>query len=444
MSQPASSAATNGPPSMLGLVLTAGGARGAYQAGVLRRIGEIPALAGNPSPFQIVTGASAGAINGAMIAAGSESFHETTERLAELWSNVRVQDVYHSDVVSLTSGGLRWLQDLSLGGFLGGGGAQSLLDATPLRAFLEKNLPLAGIARSIAAGHLYAVAVSATCYYSGKSFTFIQGRAGHPVWTKSRRVTLPVELRYDHVLASAAIPIIFAPVRVETAVGDFYFGDGGLRLVTPFSPAIRLGAERVLAIGIRSQKAAEERSRLAFLDVAAPAEAVPSMRKPPLAQIFGVFLNAIFLDHLDTDLDHLKRMNELIYHYGTMSYGPADAVAVGPAGTSGLAPGPNGGAPIISEPMRIVLPFAINPSQDLAEVAHGFSSRMPRMVRFAMEGLGSSKAESADLLSYLLFDSQYTRALIDIGYRDASEHADRIEAFLLGDDEAARAGSAEP
>jgi NTE family protein len=134
-------------------------------------------------------------------------------------------------------------------------------------------------------------------------------------------------------------------------------------------------------------------------------------------------------------------MNELIYYFGNVSYDPAAAVAVGPVGTSGLAPGPSAGSPIISEPMRIVHPFALNPSQDLAEVAQSFESRMPRMVRFAMEGLGTSKAESADLLSYLLFDSAYTQALVDIGYRDADAQIDRIEAFLFGDDEAAREGS---
>jgi NTE family protein len=431
---------------MTGLVLTAGGARGAYQAGVLRRIGEIPALAGRPTPFQIVTGASAGAINAAMIASGAANFEEATTELARLWSELRVDQVYRSDVLSLTSGGLRWLQDLSLGGFFGGGGAQSLLDAAPLRTFVGDSLPLAGIGQAIRDGHLYALAVSATCYYSGKSFTFVQGRPGHPLWTKSRRVTLPVEIGLDHILASAAIPIVFAPVLVKTALGDFYFGDGALRLVTPFSPAIRLGAERVLAIGIRSQQMAEGRLRAALFESngAADDDGLPAMRRPPLAQITGVILNAIFLDHLDTDLDHLRRMNELIYYFGSRSYGPAEAVAVGPAGTSGLAPGPAPSAnePHVSEPMRIVLPYAINPSEDLAQLAQEFESRMPRMVRFAMEGLGASKAQSAALLSYLLFDSEYTRALIDIGYRDADDQIDRIEGFLLGDEETARAGSA--
>jgi NTE family protein len=434
--------ATETARSMTGLVLTAGGARGAYQAGVLKRVGELPALAGRPSPFPIVTGASAGAINGAMIAAGAASFRESTFELARLWSEVRVDQVYRSDVVSLTSRGLRWLQDLSLGGLFGGGGAQSLLDASPLRAFVGEHLSLPGIARSIRDGHLYALAVSATSYYSGKSFTFIQGRPGHPVWTKSRRVTLPVEIGLDHILASAAIPIVFAPVLVNTPLGAFYFGDGALRLVTPCSPAIRLGADRVFAIGIRSQKMAEPRLRAALLEPEVAAGDLPSMRRPPLAQITGVILNSIFLDHLDTDLDHLRRMNELIYHYGERSYGPAEAVAVGPAGTAGLAPGPSTEVAELSEPMRIVLPYAINPSQDLAQLANDFEGRMPRMVRFAMEGLGASKVQSAALLSYLLFDREYTQALVDVGYRDASGQIDRIEDFLLGDEDAARAGGA--
>lgn len=427
---------------MLGLVLTAGGARGAYQAGVLKRIGEIRSLDGRPSPFRIIAGASAGAINGTMLAAGASDPRGSTAELARLWSELQVKDVFRVDVGSLTAGGLRWLQDLSLGGLFGGGNAQALLDTSPLRSFLGAKFPTTGVAESIHRGHLYALAVSATCYYSGKSFTFIQGQQGHPVWRKARRIALPVEIRLEHILASSAIPIVFPPVFVKTPVGDFYFGDGGLRLVTPLSPAIRLGADRLLAIGIRSQHMAEERSRLSLLEPE-EAEGTPTMRKPPLAQIFGVFLNAIFLDHLDTDLDHLRRMNELIYYFGSVQYGPDAAQAVGAAGTGGRAPGPTAGErPPMSEPMRIVLPYVINPSEDLANVAEAFASRMPRMVRFAMEGLGSSKAQSADLLSYLLFDSEYTRALVEIGYRDAAAQIDQIEAFLLDPRSAVEASSA--
>ena len=400
---------------MIGLVLTAGGARGAYQAGVLKRLGELPALADRPSPFPIVVGASAGAINGTMIAAGSGDFGSATRRLADLWANLRVHDVFRTDLLTLGMGAARWLRDLSLGGVLGGGGACALLDASPLEGFLGEHLRLEGIRRSIADGHLYAVAIAATSYHSGRSFIFVEGRPGHPVWIKSRRVVRSVELALDHVRASAAITIVFPPVAIRSAGTEVYFGDGGLRQVTPLSPAIRLGAQRVLAVGVRSQSAAARLSSAEIGPVGVDALATEERRiaAPPLAQICGVFLNAIFLDHLDTDLDHLKRMNELILSYAA------------PQAASGI-----GDAPGLSEPMRIVTPFAIGPSEDLALVAERCAHRMPRILRHVMDGLGTPDAQSADLMSYLLFDASYTRALIDIGYRDAAGAIDELEHFL--------------
>jgi NTE family protein len=281
--------------------------------------------------------------------------------------------------------GLRLLQDLTLGGVLGGAGMQSLLDATPLRAFLGRHLPLENLSASILEGHLYALAVTATSYHSGKSYTFVHGQPGHPLWVKSRRVTLPVEINLNHVLASAAIPIVFQPVKVKTERGEFYFGDGGLRLVTPLSPAIRLGASKVFAVGIRCQRTADD---LTETELEGSAEAVAKVSKPPLSQICGVFMNAIFLDHLDADLDHLQRMNELI-----MAYGQAGA----PAPDSKVAP-------TLREPMRIVQPMAIHPSEDLAMVAKRLAHRMPRMVRYLLDGLGTPDASSADLMSYLLLN----------------------------------------
>lgn len=396
---------------MTGLVLTAGGARGAYQAGVLKRLGEIPAFRDAPSPFTIVTGASAGAINGAMIAAGSSSFGPTTAQLAAVWSQLVCEHVFHTDALSLGRGVAGLLQDLMLGGLLGRTVTHALLDASPLRAYLGRSLPMGGIADAIRRGHLYAVAITAASYHSGRCYTFIQGRPGHPLWRKSRRVSLPVELAVDHVLASAAIPMVFPPVRVSTTAGALWFGDGAMRLVTPFSPAIRLGASRVLAIGIRSQRAAEVLSREELASAEAEGAAGSELSCPPLAQICGVFLNAIFLDHLDADLDHLERMNELIRSYGT----------AGPPPEAGSGP---------SEPMRPVAPLVVSPSEDLALVAQRFAHRMPVLVRYVMEGLGTPDAQSADLMSYLLFDSAYTRALIDIGYRDAHARIDEIEAFL--------------
>jgi len=398
---------------MLGLVLTAGGARGAYQAGVLKRIGEIDAFRHRPSPFAVIAGASAGAINGALLAATSADLHGGTQRLAQLWSDLSVHDVFRADALALGWAGLSWARDLALGGLIGGGTVQSLLDATPLRAHIAAHLPLEGIGNAIRSGTLYAVAVSATSYHSGKSYTFIQGRPGHPLWLKSRRVSLAVELTLDHILASAAIPIVFPPVLVRSEIGECYFGDGGLRLVTPFSPAIRLGATRLFAVGIRCPGAADALTRAELRLGEESHGGLESIARPPLAQICGVFLNAIFLDHLDADLDHLKRMNELV---GTNGHGRRSRRARG--------------TPVPTEPMRHVEPFVLSPSADLAVVAAAFAHKMPRAVRYILDGLGTPNAQSADLMSYLLFDSSYTRALIDIGYNDAHARIDEIEAFL--------------
>lgn len=411
---------------MLGLVLTAGGARGAYQAGVLKRIGELPSLAGAASPFPIVTGASAGAINGTMIASRAGDFREATQELARLWARLEVEHVFHTDALSLSMGALRFVRDMALGSLLGSTLSQALLDATPLRAFLARALPLDGIADSIRDGNLYAVAILATSYHSGRSFTFVQGRPGHPIWVKSRRVVLPVRLTVDHVCASAAIPIVFPPVPLPSAVGDVYFGDGALRLVTPFSPAIRLGATHVFGIGIRSQRAADSLWQEELGVAAGASEHAQGILTPPMAQICGVFLNAIFLDHLDADLEHLKRMNELIQTYA--------------GGVPPPVPRPVADGTTI-EPMRVVSPLVVSPSEDLALIAQRFAHRMPRLVRYMLDGLGTPDAQSADLMSYLLFDSFYTRTLVDIGYRDASARIDEIEAFLQRGMAAARAGN---
>jgi NTE family protein len=390
---------------VLGLTLTAGGARGAYQAGVLKRIGEVPAFRDGASPFAIVTGASAGAINGAAVAAGSADFREATARLATLWAQLEVAHVFRTDAWSLALGGLGLVRDMAVGGLLGHTVTAAVFDTAPLRAFLDAHLQLEGIAEGIRLGRLYAVAITATSYHSGRCYTFVQGRDGHPVWRKSRRVVLPVDLGVEHVCASAAIPILFPPTRVRSAAGELYFGDGALRLVTPFSPAIRLGADRILAIGVRSQRAAEALSREEVASAEEEGAVGHVLSCPPLAQVCGVFLNAIFLDHLDADLDHLLRMNELVRETRT------------PEGTA-------------SEPMRVVTPLVVSPSEDLALVARRFEHRMPRLVRYMIDGLGTPDAQSADLMSYLLFDGTYTRTLLDIGYRDASARIDEIEAFL--------------
>lgn len=404
-----------------GLVLTAGGSRGAYQAGVLKRIGEIPALRHKPSPFPIVTGASAGAINGSMIAGGSEDFHGATRRLAHLWAHLQAKQVYRTDVRALLRNGLKLGLDAATGTLFGAGRVESLLDTSPLPAFLKEHLSPDGTARALAAGHLYALAVTATGYHSGKSYTFIEGQPGHPLWLKSRRVALRAKIGIEHICASASIPVVFPPAPVVIDGATAWFGDGALRLTTPMSPAIRLGASRVLAIGIRCANAADHLTRAELAPMAD--DIGHSLPRPPLSQICGVFMNAVFLDHLDADLDHLKRMNELI---AAMPEASRDAV-------SGK----------MREPIKVVEPLAISPSEDLAVIANAMKHRMPGTVRYLLDALGTPDARSADLTSYLLFDSQFTRELIRIGYEDAGRQINEIEAFLMQPSMAGRSETAE-
>lgn len=398
------------PRNMTGLVLTAGGARGAYQAGVLKRISEIPAFVGKPSPFKIITGASAGAINGTAIAAHSSDFTTGAKLLVKLWSNLNAAQVFRSDPSALAHTGIQAALDFAFGGLIGAGRLESFLDAAPLRQLLESSLDFAAIDQSIQSGHLHAFGVTATGYHSGKAFTFIQGQLGHALWNKSRRIALRTHLTIDHILASAAIPLVFPPVALKTGESTAYFGDGAMRLTTPLSPAIRLGAERLFAIGVRCQESANSllRSELSTQD-----DYVTELKRPPLSQICGTLMNAIFLDHLDADLDHLKRMNNFVAAYQELEK---------------KIPNPQQD---MSEPMRIVTPMVISPSADIAIIAKTLEHRMPRSIRYLMEGLGQPDAQSADLMSFLLFDSAFTRELIQLGYHDAGLRADEIEHFLF-------------
>ncbi len=398
------------PNNMTGLVLTAGGARGAYQAGVLKRVSEIPAFSGKASPFKIITGASAGAINGTAIAANSADFVAGTKLLVKVWSNLNAAQVFRSDPTSLAHTGIQAALDFALGGLFGAGRLKSFVDASPLRHFLENSLDFAGIDQAIQSGHLYAFGVTATGYHSGKAFTFIQGQLGHALWNKSRRVALRTHLTIDHILASAAIPLVFPPVALKTGDAVAYFGDGAMRLTTPLSPAIRLGAERLFAISVRCQESANSlmRSELSTHD-----DYVTQLQRPPLSQICGTLMNAIFLDHLDADIDHLNRMNNFVAAYQELEKKlPTEQQE-------------------LSEPMRIVRPLVVAPSADIAIIAKTLEHRMPRSIRYLMEGLGQPDAQSADLMSFLLFDSAFTRELIQLGYHDAGLRIDEIEHFLL-------------
>jgi len=379
----------------LGLVVTGGGARGAYQAGVLKRIGEIKRVQTHGNPFPIIGGASAGAINSTALAAGSDDFASTTKVVAKLWSRLQPSDVFRCGFLPQTRNSLTWILDLSFGGILGGGNARSLLDASPLRRYLSTHLECDRIQDNIKRGNLYALAISATNYNSGKSYLFIQGMKGHPIWNRTRRVTVATKITVDHVCASAAIPLVFQPVRLKTARGAAFFGDGCVRLFQPLSPVIRLGARRVFAIGVRCENLEHQ-------------ETSADERDPSLAQVLGLLLNTMFLDHLATDIEHLERLNELLDNGQIDQSGEQEC-----------------------ERMRPLASFLITPSVDLSELAEHHQKDMPYLIQYFVNSLGRDAAACADLMSYLLFASKYTSALIDIGYHDASQRIDEIESFLF-------------
>lgn len=378
----------------LGLVMTGGGARGAYQAGVLKRIGELKRVRARGNPFPIIGGSSAGAINGCALAAGSDDFSSYTDTLARFWAELKPSNVFRCDVLTQAHNSLTWILDLSFGGFIGGGNAHSLLDATPLRHFLAARLDCSRIEANIKRGYLYALAISATNYNSGKSYLFIQGKKGHPMWNRRRRVTLATKITVDHICASAAIPLVFPPVKLETAQGTAFFGDGCVRMQQPLSPVVRLGAERIVAIGVRCEKLEHQ-------------EEAADNRDPSVAQIMGVLFNVMFLDHLATDIEHLERLNQLLSD-GHIT----DSSEKG------------------CERMRLLKTLLITPSVDLSHLAEQHQKDMPYLVQYFVNSLGRDAASGADLMSYLLFTSKYTGALIDIGYHDADQRIDEIEAFL--------------
>ncbi len=379
----------------LGLVMTGGGARGAYQAGVLKRIGEIRRIQEEGNPFPIIGGSSAGAVNGCGLAVGCDEFAIVTKVLAKLWAELRPSDIFRCDALSQARNSITWILDLSFGAVLGGGNARSLLDATPLRQFLATRLDTSRIQDNIRRRHLYALAISATNYNSGMSYLFIQGAKGHPMWNRSRRVTLATKITTDHVAASAAIPLVFQPVRLKTANGTAYFGDGCVRLQQPLSPVIRLGAERVFGIGVRGESLEHQ-------------EKVAADCEPSLAQVMGVLFNVMFLDHLATDVEHLNRLNRLLREGQIRRAGPEDC-----------------------ETMRPLATLLITPSVDLSELARRHQKDMPYLIQYFVNGLGRDAVSCADLMSYLLFTPKYTRALIDIGYTDANNRIDEIEDFIF-------------
>ncbi len=371
----------------IGLVLTGGGARAAYQVGVLRAISEmLPADA--PSPFQIICGTSAGAINATVLAANAMNFRHGVRQLMTVWKNFHVHHIYRADPVGAFHNSGAWVVALLTGG-LGRKTPISLLDNSPLALMLNTKLDFGGIQRSIDSGDLHAFSISCSGYTSGQSVTFYQGMPGLEPWHRARRIGIPMPIRPDHLLASSALPFIFPPVRINRE----YFGDGSMRQIAPVSPALHLGADRLFVIGVGRQL--EPRH-----------ERIKTEMFPSLAQIAGHCLNSIFLDSLEVDLERLQRINR------TLSIIPRELLEKN------------------NMPLHTVDFRMLSPSVALEKIAIDHTHTLPRTIRTLLFTLGALKKSGSNLVSYLLFEKEYCRALIQLGYEDTMQRRDDLMQFL--------------
>lgn len=367
------------------LVLTGGGARGAYQAGVLKYIAEnFP-----EAHFETLVGSSSGAINVAGLASYGGDVREAGPAVAELWSHLEMNEVFRTDFRSLAGIGMRWLYDLTIGGVLGKPVAHYLVDTKPLRDLLTHLYRPEAVREAIRAGRLRTVAVSATEVYSGSLVTFMQTEL-HRTWHRARRHALNTELSVDHIMASAAIPLLFPSVLV----GQRQYVDGCIRSTSPLGPATRLGAEKILAVGVRRYYMRETGN----FHESPNFEPEP---QPTAAQLGALVLNSLFAEALDADVEHLERLNSMLPEQRDGSFG-----------------------------MRQIDVLVIRPSEDLGELATHYQKLVPPFVRFLLRGLGSEQGESSDILSYLLFVPEFLRKLVDLGYADARGEHDRIAQFF--------------
>jgi len=371
----------------LGLAMTGGGARAAYQVGVLRYISKVHPEFRPP----IITGVSAGAVNAAHLAAYQGNFCDAVEQLAELWLELTTDKVFRTDSGFFLSNFLRWGMGFILGGSRMGPTKRSLLDSDPLRQFLVKKLAskanerIYGIRENIEKGHLKVLGISSTNYGTGKAITWVQGQA-HKHWQRPRRKSETTEITIEHVMASTALPLVFPAVKLD----DGWHGDGGIRSIAPLSPTMHLGAHKILAISTRYRGGQITPDETVIGEYA------------PVAQIIGILLDSIFLDLLDYDAANMSRINMLYDQINDET----------------------------REALKKVNLLILRPSEDLGKLASQYEIKLPQPFRYFTRGFGTRDTRSPDSLSLLMFQPEYLERLLELGEQDAELHAEKIEAFL--------------
>lgn len=370
------------------LVLSGGGARGAYQVGVLSAIADIAQSSGIHQAFDIYSGVSAGAINATFLAAGADDFTASCKSLVDLWSQLKSNQVFYSDVASIGKIGLNWMKAASVAGVVGPTPGQALLDTTPLHQLLKERLPFAKIQNNLDRDILKGLAITALDYQSSTAITFVQDKKNLPDWQKGRRKSEKTQITAEHVLASSAIPLLFPPVGVDQR----FFGDGCVRNTAPCSPSIYLGANKLLVIGVRRQSPTAYETRV-----------MQNQKAPSVGRVLNVLLNSVLLDGVELDVERLGRINSLIDQippgvHENLTYRKIDYVWV-------------------------------SPSADIGEIAAQKHMKLPPIIRYLLKGLGSIQ-EASEIVSYLLFDPSFCTQLIEIGYEDGMRQKEEIRRFL--------------
>ncbi len=365
-------------------MLSGGGARGAYQAGVFQGLVEIGVLAGPEPAFDIIVGSSAGSLNAGLVAAYADDAGAAADELVDVWSKVEAGDVFRTDMRTLGSIGARWAWDLSFGGAMRKVQPKALLDTAPLRELL-KRISFRRIAAHVKSGTLHSLAVAATDLYTSNGYMFVQGNPDIEPWERSRWRIQKTRISIDHLMASSAIPIFFPSIEIQGR----HFGDGCIRNTAPLSPAINLGADRIVAIGVQGP---------------GPEEPRKSKKLPPpsIAQIAGVLLDAVMLDAIEVDVEHSGRVN------------------------SSLLKCPS---PDEHKPFRGVEVLWLRPSQRVGAIAAELQDRVPAIVHYLLRGLGTEESIT-ELLSYLLFDPIFCGRLIELGRADVVASKKEIEEFF--------------